>query len=156
MTSLWLNLIENVNLYSSYEGLSPHQIWFNLDQGQQSYGRGGGFRPPPGWECIKSPRWDRVKVYSKWSLAFLDLRPSDSTCARKKYLFCFKNHLMRLQFSCNYAIFFSLDVFQEVRVGPKSKLPYMASTCCCDLLSVELTSATQNHLVFQPTSEQAK
>ena len=29
-----------------------------------------------------------------------------------------------------------LDVFQEVRVGPiKSKLPYMASTCCCDLLS---------------------
>ena len=29
-----------------------------------------------------------------------------------------------------------LDVFQEVRVGPiKSKLPYMASACCCDLLS---------------------
>ena len=31
---------------------------------------------------------------------------------------------------------FLLDVFQEVRVGPiKSKLPYMASTCCCDVLS---------------------
>ena len=31
---------------------------------------------------------------------------------------------------------FLLDVFQEVRLGPiKSKLPYMASTCCCDLLS---------------------
>ena len=31
---------------------------------------------------------------------------------------------------------FLLDVFQEVRVGPmKSKLPCMASTCCCDLLS---------------------
>ena len=31
---------------------------------------------------------------------------------------------------------FLLDVFQEVRVGPvKSKLPYMASTRCCDLLS---------------------
>ena len=30
---------------------------------------------------------------------------------------------------------FLLDVFQEVRVGPiKSKLPYMTSTCCCDLL----------------------
>ena len=29
-----------------------------------------------------------------------------------------------------------LDVFQEVRVGPiKSKLPCMALTCCCDLLS---------------------
>ena len=35
----------------------------------------------------------------------------------------------------NYAIFL-LDVFQEVRVGLiKSKLPCMASTCCCDLLS---------------------
>ena len=31
---------------------------------------------------------------------------------------------------------FLLDIFQEVRVGPiKLKLPYMASTCCCDLLS---------------------
>ena len=31
---------------------------------------------------------------------------------------------------------FLLDVFQEVRVGPiKSKLPYIALTCCCDLLS---------------------
>ena len=31
---------------------------------------------------------------------------------------------------------FLLNVFQEVRVGPiKSKLPHMASTCCCDLLS---------------------
>ena len=29
-----------------------------------------------------------------------------------------------------------VDVFQEVRVGSiKSKLPYMISTCCCDLLS---------------------
>ena len=53
----------------------------------------------------------------------------------KKYLFCFKNHLMQIQFSYNYAVF-QLDIFQEVRVGPiKSKLPYMASTCCCDLLS---------------------
>ena len=31
---------------------------------------------------------------------------------------------------------FPLDVFQEVRVEPiESKLPYMASTHCCDLLS---------------------
>ena len=52
----------------------------------------------------------------------------------KKYLFCFKNHLLRLQFSVRRH--FLLDVFQEVRVGPiKSKLRYMASTCCCDLLS---------------------
>ena len=31
---------------------------------------------------------------------------------------------------------FLLDIFQEVRVGPiKSILLYMASACCCDLLS---------------------
>ena len=55
---------------------------------------------------------------------------------------------------------FLLDVFQELRVGPrKSKLPYMASTCCCDLLSqsnMTNSSATQNHVVFQSQSEQAK
>ena len=56
---------------------------------------------------------------------------------------------------------FLLNVFQEVRKEPiKSKLPYMASTCCCDLaiIAVELTnsSATQNYVVFQPASEQPK
>ena len=77
----------------------------------------------------------------------------------KKYLFCFKNHLMRLQFSCNYAMFFSVRCFSggTCRTN-KIKFLYVASACCCDLLSVELTnsSATQNHLIFQPTSEQAK
>ena len=51
---------------------------------------------------------------------------------------------------------FLLDVFQEVRVEPiKSKLSYMASLWS---IAVELTnsSAIQNHVVFQPTSEQAK
>ena len=42
MTSPLVQFFENVNLYFSYEGLSPHQVWFNLDQGQQSYGGGGG------------------------------------------------------------------------------------------------------------------
>ena len=57
----------------------------------------------------------------------------------KKYLFCFKNHLMRLQLSCKLRHFL-LDVFQEVCVGPiKSKLPCMASTCCCDLVSYSLS-----------------
>ena len=56
---------------------------------------------------------------------------------------------------------FLLNVFQEVREEPiKSKLPYMASTCRCDLviIAVELTSSseTPNHVVFQPISEQAK
>ena len=55
---------------------------------------------------------------------------------------------------------FLLDVSQEERVGPiTSKLPCMASACCRDpVIAVELTnsSATENHVVFQPTSEQAK
>ena len=47
MTSPFVQFFENVSLYSSYEGLSPHQIWFNLDQGKQRYGGGrGGIRPP--------------------------------------------------------------------------------------------------------------
>ena len=64
MTSLWrhllFNFFENVNFCSSYKGLSAQQIWFNLGQGKQSYGE-GRFAPPPGWECIKSLGWDRVK-----------------------------------------------------------------------------------------------
>ena len=65
MASLWhhflSNCFESVNLFSSYDGLSAHQIWFDLSQRQQSYG--GGRNPPsPGWECIKSPRWDRVNT----------------------------------------------------------------------------------------------
>ena len=35
------NFFENFNLSFSYERLSPHQIWFNLGQGKQSYGGGG-------------------------------------------------------------------------------------------------------------------
>ena len=67
---------------------------------------------------------------------------------------------MRLQFSCSYAIFCSM-FSTEVRVAlMKPKLPYMASTACCDLLyiAVELTnsSAAQNHVVFQRLSGQAK
>ena len=50
MTSLWRhllsNLFENVNLSSCYDGLSPHQICFNLDQGKQSYA-GRRIPPPP-------------------------------------------------------------------------------------------------------------
>ena len=44
ITSLWRHLwskfFENVNLSSSYDGLSPYQIWFNLEQGKQNYGGG--------------------------------------------------------------------------------------------------------------------
>ena len=40
---------------------------------------------------------------------------------------------------------FLLDVFQEVLVGPiKSKLPYMASTRCCDLLLQSIDQFLRN------------
>ena len=46
MTSLFVQFFENLSLSSSYEGLSPHQIWFNLDQGKQSNGGEGADSPP--------------------------------------------------------------------------------------------------------------
>ena len=36
------NFLENINLFSSYDGVLSHQIWFSLDQGKQSYGGGVG------------------------------------------------------------------------------------------------------------------
>ena len=44
---LWSNFFENVILFSSYDWLSPYQIWFILEQGKQSYGGGGGRICPP-------------------------------------------------------------------------------------------------------------
>ena len=41
MTSPFVQFFEKIKLSSSYDRLSPHQIWFNLDQGNQSYGGGG-------------------------------------------------------------------------------------------------------------------
>ena len=48
MTSHFVPFFEDVNLSSSYDKLSPHQIWFNFDQGRQSYrgGRGTDSNPP--------------------------------------------------------------------------------------------------------------
>ena len=60
--SPFVKFFENVNLSSSYDRLSPHHIWFDLDQEKQSSG-GGGIYPPPKVENvlthagdIKSPR----------------------------------------------------------------------------------------------------
>ena len=61
MTSPFVQFFENVNIFSSYKGLSAHKIWFNLGQGKQSCG-GGWIPTPPGWECIESLSWDRVKI----------------------------------------------------------------------------------------------
>ena len=47
MTSLFVQLFENLNLTSFYEGLTPHQVWFNLAHGKQSYREGGGRFCPP-------------------------------------------------------------------------------------------------------------
>ena len=35
MTSIFLNFFENLSLSFFYKGLSQHQIWFNLDQGNK-------------------------------------------------------------------------------------------------------------------------
>ena len=43
---------ENVNLFSSYDGLSSHQIWFDLDEGKQSYRGGAESAPPPQVENV--------------------------------------------------------------------------------------------------------
>ena len=53
MTSPFVKFFENVNLSSSYDRLSPHQIWFNLDQGNQSYG--GGRNPPQVENVLNRP-----------------------------------------------------------------------------------------------------
>ena len=52
MTSSFVQFFENVNFSSSYKGLSAHQIWFNLDQGKQSYGGGVESAPPPQVENV--------------------------------------------------------------------------------------------------------
>ena len=46
---------------------------------------------------------------------------------------------------------FLLDVFQEVRAGPiKSKLSFLASTRCCDLLSQLKTTWYFNEQMSKP------
>ena len=68
------------------------------------------------------------------SYAFLDIRSSECTRARKSTcLFQESFNVITIFLQLRH---FLLDVFQELRVGLiKSKLPCMASTCCCDLLS---------------------
>ena len=68
MTLLLVQLFENLNLSSSYERLSPHQIWFNLDQGKLSYGA-----PPTQIENILNHQGE-IAVnghvdYSSWQAA---------------------------------------------------------------------------------------
>ena len=64
---------------------------------------------PPLWtEQLVAIMWRHQKqvyiVYSEWSCAFPDLRSSEYMCAWKSTCL-FQESLMRLQFSCNYAIF---------------------------------------------------
>ena len=76
----------------------------------------------------------QIIVYCKWSCAFLDLRSSERKCARKSILVLFQESFYAITILLQLRHFL-FDVFQEVRVGSiKSKLPYMASTCYCDLL----------------------
>ena len=54
MTSPFVRFFGNVNLFSSYDGLSSHQIWFDLDEGKQSYG-GGPESAPHVENVLKRP-----------------------------------------------------------------------------------------------------
>ena len=74
------------------------------------------------------------KVYSKWSYACLDQRRANAR-VHEKVLVLFRESFNAATIFLQLRHFL-LDVLQEVRAGPiKSKLPYMSSTCCCDLLS---------------------
>ena len=75
MTSPFVQFFENADLSSSYDGLSPHQIWYNLDQGKQSYGGGGANSAPPQVENVLN-RPDEIGINTFYYL-FTQLRTSD-------------------------------------------------------------------------------
>ena len=70
MTSPFVQFLENGNFYSSYERLSPHQVWFNLDQGKQSYGGGGGAESVPKVENVLN-RPGEIELRSVHTIQFL-------------------------------------------------------------------------------------
>ena len=55
MTSPLVQFFENVNLSSSYDGLSPYQIWFDLEEGKQSYREGRNPLPPQVENVLSRP-----------------------------------------------------------------------------------------------------
>ena len=79
MTSPFVQFFENVNLSSSYDRLSPHQIWFNLDKGNQVT-EGGGAESPPVENVLNRPGEIGLKV-SKFQL----LNPKRLSTVVKKH-----------------------------------------------------------------------
>ena len=85
----------------------------------------------------------RVKSYIKSTSLWETRKPNvDISFTKLEDLHVHEKVLVLFQESFNASTVFMqlrhflLDVSQEVRVGPiKAKLPHMASTCCCDLLS---------------------
>ena len=74
-----------------------------------------------------------ISKSSKWSYAFLDLGSIECTCAQKSTYFV--SRIIWCDNNFPAITPFSVGCFSEARAGLiKSKLPYMASTCCCDLL----------------------
>ena len=76
---LLFNFFENVNFFSSYKGLSAHQVWFNLGQGKQSY-RGGGIPPPQVENVLNRPGEIGLKMtpskFSKISKDYISHSPT--------------------------------------------------------------------------------
>ena len=99
------------------------------------------------------------EVYSKWSYAFLDLRSSECTCARKSI--CFVSRIIQCNFNFPAITPFSVGCFSggTCRTDKIKTSIFGFNMLLWSIIVVELTnsSSTQNqHVVFQPTSEQAK
>ena len=96
-------------------------------------------------------------VYSKWSCAFLDLRSSECRCARAST--CFVSRIIKCGYSFPAITPFSVGCFSggTCRTDKIKTSIYDFNTLLWSIIAVELTnsSETQNHMVFQSTSEQA-
>ena len=91
ITPLWRHpysdFFENVNLFSSYDGLSAHQIFLIWMKGSKVTEGGRNPPPPPGRQCIKTPRWDRVNIC--FSCSFL----IELSSCRATYEKCYKSSI---------------------------------------------------------------
>ena len=114
MTSPFAQFFENVNFYSSYKGLLAHQVWFDLGQGKQSYGGGGGaFRPPQVENVLNRPGeigLTQSSSFAHFTLSFKSLYLLNSL------------HSFYLSYYSSYSYTFHLACRQEIFIAPTFSL----------------------------------
>ena len=126
MICMWAFLSNN-NCYHLYDILTSIVLTFFLTRGKVLHDASG--------TCSQRILYCFV-VYSKWSCAFLDLRSSECTFARKST--CFVSRIIQCDYNFPAITPFSVGCFSGGTCRTyEIKLLYMASTCCCDL-SVQL------------------